>query len=831
MQHSNYLFDVQHTLHELKHYLPAQAALKDFVHHNTLHAFQDKDFFEALRNGAGIFGYKTSLSVGEYRQLFQQKRISLEVIQWVTEERKGKDHAFIWMQKMLEEKFPDPTPPRIGALRAVWKNFFKIDLNSRVHPILFRTLNSYLDQGIAIWRFPVWEKGFLDALREMERNSLTSFFRTKRASQMLLDGTNLQHLLQLIVGDESLFEQYLFDQQFAHPGWSGLVSVIEDQPQTLLDSRKISLQDLITFELLLELDFLDSEFGEIWSPLCHKVASKPSGLFQELEKTEQDEVVALWQQAYEWTYLDEVLAGVQTKKVEENEVAERSFQALFCIDDRECSIRRHIENQDPRCETYGTPGHFGVEFYYRPQDGKFNTKVCPAPITPKYLIKELGNTTKKEKDPHFAKHSHHLIGGLLISQTLGFWSALKLFFNVFKPTMSPGTSYSFRHMDQFSDLTIENTDASHQEDGLQVGFNIEEMAVRVENVLKSIGLVDRFAPIVYVIGHGASSVNNTHYAGYDCGACCGRPGSVNARVFSTMANNKRVRAALSMRGIEVPDSTQFLGGLHDTTRDEIVFYDEKKLSTINRTLHSGNVIVFNKALTINAKERSRRFQSINTKQSAEEIHEKIRLRSVSLFEPRPELNHATNALCVVARRDLTKGLFLDRRSFLNSYNYQIDPDGKYLLNILNAAAPVCGGINLEYFFSRVDNQKLGAGSKLPHNVMGLIGVANGIEGDLRPGLPSQMIELHDPVRLMIIVEHFPEVVLDTIQRNPATYEWFANGWVLLAAVQPVTREIFIYGKGGFHIYRPLKKEIERLPDLMEKVEQWRENFPVFNIKG
>ena len=38
--------------------------------------------------------------------------------------------------------------------------------------------------------------------------------------------------------------------------------------------------------------------------------------------------------------------------------------------------------------------------------------------------------------------------------------------------------------------------------------------------------------------------------------------------------------------------------------------------------------------------------------------------------------------------------------------------------------------------------------------MGLIGVANGIDGDLRPGLPSQMIEVHDPVRLLVIAEHF-----------------------------------------------------------------------------
>ncbi len=73
--------------------------------------------------------------------------------------------------------------------------------------------------------------------------------------------------------------------------------------------------------------------------------------------------------------------------------------------------------------------------------------------------------------------------------------------------------------------------------------------------------------------------------------------------------------------------------------------------------------------------------------------------------------------------------------------------------------PVCGGINLEYYFSRVDNHKLGAGTKLPHNVMGLIGVANSCDGDLRPGLPVQMIEVHDPVRLLIVVEHFPAIVL------------------------------------------------------------------------
>jgi uncharacterized protein len=532
----------------------------------------------------------------------------------------------------------------------------------------------------------------------------------------------------------------------------------------------------------------------------------------------------------EWSFFDQVLLGMKSS-VEDTNTESKSFQALFCIDDRICSLRRHIENLDTKCLTYGTPGHFGIECYYQPDGGKFYTKVCPAPITPNFLIKEVGKKTKNKTDVHFSKSTHHYAFGWLISQTVGFWSALRLFLQIFRPSLSPATAYSFNHMDKFSELTIEHKQGSALVDGLTVGFTVTEMTDRIEAVLRSIGLVDNFAPIVYAIGHGASSVNNTHYAGYDCGACSGRPGSVNARAFCYMANHKEVRTKLRERGIVIPEATQFLGGLHDTTRDEFSFYDENSLNEKNNASHSFNKAMFSNALDLNAKERSRRFMSIDTKGNAAKIHEKVKLRSVSLFEPRPELNHATNSLCIVGRRGLTKDLFLDRRSFMNSYNYEIDPDGKYLLNILNAAAPVCGGINLEYYFSRVDNQKLGAGSKLPHNVMGLIGVANGIEGDLRPGLPYQMIEVHDPLRLMIIVEHKPDVVLDTIQRNPATYNWFINEWVRLAVIDPVDTGIYVFADGAFSPYSPVTNVLRNETDLMSLLESSHENLPVLTLNN
>lgn len=828
-------FDARAVLHDLKHYLPAQAPLKDFIHHNTLHAFQHQRFHDGLRTASAVFGYHTVLPLDEYRALYHTGRIRREVLERLVDYHKGRPNRAEWLIKLLRFEYGPAPSPRIGMLRAAWKRQYHVDLDSLVHPTLFRLLCSYLDQGISIWGFPVRAESFLAALRELERNGGASFFRTRRVRKLFLEGDpTVEDLLTQLVGDPSLFGQYLFDQQFAHQGWSGMVAVVEDQPQSLLDPKPISLHDLVVFELLLEIDALDDRFGQTWLPLAKRLTERPVALFAGAPPTERSEVLALWQEAYEWSYYDEVLTALRYNPAPDLAAAPaghpaRSFQAMFCIDDRECSFRRYLERLDPACETFGTPGFFGVEFFYQPQDGKFYTKVCPAPVTPKYLIKEVGGTAKREKDAHFTKHSHSFHSGWLIAQTLGFWSALKLFLNVFRPTMGPATASSFRHMDRHARLTIENEGPQHRENDLQIGFTVPEMAQRVEGLLKSIGLVEGFAPLVYVVGHGSSSVNNPHYAAYDCGACSGRAGSVNSRVISHMANHAGVRQLLRERGIDIPAETQFLGGLHDTTRDEVEFFDESSLSPENQTRHRENLHRFAEALDLNAKERSRRFASIDTRLSPVRIHQKVRTRSVSLFEPRPELNHATNALCIVGRRDLTKGLFLDRRSFMNSYDCRVDPDGTYLFNILKAAAPVCGGINLEYFFSRVDNQKLGAGTKLPHNVMGLIGVANGIDGDLRPGLPSQMIEVHDPVRLLMVVEHTPEVVLTTIQRSPETYEWFLNEWVHLVVVHPETRALSVFRRGEFLDYRPLNDHVEHVSDLKTLLENHQENLPVFTL--
>ena len=870
-------FDEQHALHELKHFLPAQQALKDFIHHNSLHAFQHMKFYDAIFKASKIFGFQVHLQLPEYREMYKTGRIREDVLQMVIANKKGGDAVDEWKQKLINQNYDTINHPRIGQLRKYWKDVYHLDLDNKVHPLLFRILCAFLDQGIAIDSFPVVNKPFIESIKEMEQNSFVSFFKTKGVKHKFLSGNySIPELLKKIVGKEEYFEQYLFDQQFAHPGWSGFVSAVEDNPQTLLDRKQITLKELLQFELLMELDVLNHALGNKWQPLTNSIDAPPVNLFADVAKTELAEVIELWQDAFEWSYYDSVLKGIlmaapnpegkaspnpsdggvlasdssaihndnqnaETNKTTlsisdsrnppagDREVA--SLQAIFCIDEREDSIRRHIEAVDKKAETFGAPGFFGVEFYFQQEGGKFYDKLCPAPVTPKYLIKESDAKSIRKEELIYTKLTHGILSGFLLSISFGFWAFFKKIQLLFRPKMSPAISNAYGHMDKLSVLTIENKNPADIENGLQIGYTLDEMVTRGEGFLRGIGLVKNFAPIVYFVAHGSSSANNPHHGAHDCGACSGRPGAANARVQSYILNNKKVREVLATKGIVIPGTTQFIGSMHDTAADVWGYYDENILSADNAKAHIANIQNFETALNLNAKERSRRFASINTRQELEQVRKAIHSRSVSLFEPRPELGHGTNTLAIIGRRQTTKGLFLDRRAFLNSYDYSTDPDGAILTAVMRPIGLVCGGINLEYYFSRVDNIKMGAGTKLPHNVMGLFGVANSSDGDLRPGLPWQMIEVHDPVRLLVIVEHQPDIVLKAIQSSPEVFEWYKNEWVHIVALHPEEKQFYYFKKGTFLKYEPITnaseiKTIHNMEEFLEGAKEMETNHIV-----
>jgi uncharacterized protein YbcC (UPF0753/DUF2309 family) len=164
-------------------------------------------------------------------------------------------------------------------------------------------------------------------------------------------------------------------------------------------------------------------------------------------------------------------------------------------------------------------------------------------------------------------------------------------------------------------------------------------------------------------------------------------------------------------------------------------------------------------------------------------------------------------------------VFLDRRTFVISYDPTQDPTGAFLERILLAVGPVGAGINLEYYFSTVDPKKYGCDTKVPHNVTGMIGVMEGAHSDLRTGLPTQMTEIHEPMRLQLIVESPMEVLGEIYGRQPAIQELLDGAWVHLIAMDPDTGafNMFVPGK-GFVLW---DKPLEAIPEVNSSLEWYR----------
>jgi uncharacterized protein YbcC (UPF0753/DUF2309 family) len=111
-------------------------------------------------------------------------------------------------------------------------------------------------------------------------------------------------------------------------------------------------------------------------------------------------------------------------------------------------------------------------------------------------------------------------------------------------------------------------------------------------------------------------------------------------------------------------------------------------------------------------------------------------------------------------------------------------------------------INMQYYFSVVDNEGFGSGSKVYHNVTGRFGVITGNVSDLRTGLPAQTMlkglePYHEPLRLITVLEAPRAVVERLLKRLYKPRELVQNGWVLLVVLDPQTGEAHQYQPGGW----------------------------------
>ncbi len=333
------------------------------------------------------------------------------------------------------------------------------------------------------------------------------------------------------------------------------------------------------------------------------------------------------------------------------------------------------------------------------------------------------------------------------------------------------------------------------------GLALPEQAQVVEAGLRLIGLTRTFAPLVLVCGHGSTTDNNPYAAGYDCGACGGNPGDANARVFAALANAPDVRRTLAARGIAIPDDTYFLAGKHDTTLDRVRLYE---LDEVPRSLHPAIdrlTVSLDRAGAAAAVERCGRLPGIPTGAAPEQALRHVQQRSTDWAQVRPEWGLSGNAAFIIGPRFLSRGIDLQGRVFLHSYDPAQDPSGKALETIMTAPLVVGEWINLQYYFSAVDPWTYGSGSKVYHNVVGGIGVMLGSGSDLQGGLPLQSVSLgtrpfHEPVRLLAIIHASVDRITTIIEHHAILKRFFDHEWVQLISLDHITSQWSRYRPGG-----------------------------------
>jgi uncharacterized protein YbcC (UPF0753/DUF2309 family) len=755
------------------------------------------------------------------------------------------------------------------------------DTDVAVHGELIRLGSGYLDHGHAHARLPGRDRGFLPAVSALYgggaappracpgveidmRQVADAGIDALPAIRQSLDALG-------VAGDD--IEPFLFATALALPGWAGMFSRLERHPDEHDGRKAPTLVDFIAVRLLLERSAIARAASRIAAPIdwrrlrslvppprprapildaallwwtaraarlgAHAIAQLSDAdlqaLWRECDACRQVDRRRIFHEVYERTYRRWILDALAVRRALPAEAStERPrAQLIFCIDEREESIRRAVEEQHPGYLTYGAAGFFGVAIDYLGLYDREAAAHCPVVVTPahevheKPVYTELGwHSLRLRMRDHWhgwerraAVSSRTLSGGAGLSLLLGPASAAKTLLLVMAPRWVGAASDRMTRLLAPRPATRLSTVRSSAEElsarRKPIGFSLNEMADRVVALLRNTGIVRNFAEVVVFLGHGSTSLNNPHESAHDCGACGGRRGGANARLVADMANRSDVREAVRQRGVEIPADTWFVGALHDTADDSVRYFDLESLPASHAARFDEVALVLDRARRESARERCRRFDDAPLDVSPDEALRHVEQRSMLLAQPRPEYGHCTNSICIVGRREFTRGLHLDRRAFLVSYDPTIDVDDAIVERILAAVGPVGAGISLEYYFSAVDNETFGCGTKLPHNVTGLIGVMNGHQSDLRTGLPLQMVEIHEPMRLLLIVEATPASLLAVASRQAEVAELVVNEWVQLVSVDPNTGTMHVFDRGEFVRYEPsptLLPVVERSAD-------------------
>ncbi len=810
----------------LARWLPEQRPLGIFVHNNPLEALEAKPFHTVCEGATRIRGARTTLTRERYRQLLAERRIRPEDVASALERLK---------RQPREEIDALPKPRRGTLLLSTVRPEMSMEASAVVDAFLIRILPAFLDLGSAIWPMPRREQGLLGAVRWLAGTPLgvPEPWLAPLRDRLGDDVPALALILDCLAkrGDpQTGWPNVLHEALFALPGWAGMIHRLEHVPSERPPGAAVRLLDYLALRLVVEeLALEDIARGLFGRRASLETLARSLDALIDLEPGQRavpwSIELGAFQDAFEEDYLRSFIGGIvmASRTARETRPARVRVQIAVCIDDRCESIRRHIEECVEGSVTYGSAGFFGVALKHRaPLDVDDNAS-CPAPVTPTRRVREVlpaDRAAALQRRRGLQRRFGALLGddasrsalGGFVASFANFLRAPRILAHLLLPRLFVAPAREFEGTALIYDPAEEAE-----------GFALADRIALVEGNLRLIGLVEAFAPFVLIVGHGSMSTNNAFHSGYQCGACGGKRGGINARVFCAFANEPAVRAGLAARGIRIPETTHFQAGEHDTALDVLRWFDLDALDPARRAGFAALESALAVALDRNAKERSRRFLDVRLDEPVARAAARVRKRTADFAETRPEYNHATNAACIIGRRALSRGLFLDRRPFLVSYDPTTDDaEGSLLQRLMGAPLPVCAGISLEYFFSTMDPVGFGCGTKLPHNVVGLLGVSNGADGDLRPGLWRQTIEIHDPIRLVTLVEAEPEVVTRVLARLPAVRNTVVNSWIHLFACSPSGRGFFRWVGEGFEPYDALPHVLFEVGSSLEACSHTRD---------
>jgi len=486
-------------------------------------------------------------------------------------------------------------------------------------------------------------------------------------------------------------------------------------------------------------------------------------------------------------------------------------QAVFCIDVRSEPYRRALESVAPGLATLGCAGFFGAPIEYVRLGDEHGSAQCPALLAPSLAVAESVRDAGIDDERGAARRRRNrrraaaawrsfksaavscfgFVGGVglayapkLVIDAFGAGrpvpdpASFGLDPNLEAEPWPPGLCGRDRQPQLGPGLEPRTT-----LDGRPTGLGPAQRLALAEGALRGMSLTQGFARLVLVVGHRATTVNNPHAAGLDCGACGGHSGEVNARVTAAILRDPDVRSGLRARGIALPDDTVFVAAVHDTTTDNVTLFDvaavppshEDDLARVRRELRAASALA--------RAERARRLGIA----PGLPLDEAVVARSQDWSQVRPEWGLAGCRAFIVAPRHRTAGLDLGGRAFLHSYDWRQDEELAVLTQIMTGPMVVGSWISFQYYASTVDNAVFGSGNKTLHNVTATLGVFEGNGGDLRVGLPWQSVHdgerfVHEPVRLAVVIEAPIDAIELVLEAHPEVRQLFEHHWLELYAM-------------------------------------------------